>query len=340
MARKNHPGWAPGILREHREAHGMSLEATGEALRDIAEQHGLAPVAANFQTVSGHERGEIYPGPHYRRAYCLLFGHTEHALGFRNALPAELDGATTEHLAGNDGRAEIARALNRMIAPSETSCGLHADLVERVGNAWARRRCDLPADAGPILVLVGGYAGSGKTELAHFLSAITGWALLDKDQLTRPLVERLLTALGLDPNDRHSAQYVRQVRPLEYRCLLDTAFANLARGVSVVVAAPLLGELQHAEWLQRLAHKCATFQARVAPLWVTCDAESMSDYLGFRGAARDAWKIANWEDYLASLDLSMRPAGEHIVIDNTFGAAVGIADLTRVTLTAARSGTG
>jgi predicted kinase len=335
MKRMNHPGWNPGVLREHREAHGLSLEGLGEALRGIAERHGLPPVAANFQTVSGHERGEIYPGPHYRRAYSLLFRRTESHLGFRNPLPAELDNGGGIALdAGSDGRAAITAALDQMVARDGTDPGLHSQLSERVGDAWAQARADLPADSGPVLVLVGGFAGSGKTELARFLSGITGWALLDKDQLTRPLVERLLTSLGLDPNDRHSPRYLEEVRPLEYRCLLETAYDNLVRGVSVVVAAPLLGELQHEEWLQRIAHKCETYQARVVPLWVTCDAESMRDYLSFRSAARDSWKLSNWQDYLAGLNLNMRPAGEHIVIDNTFGAAVGVADITKATLKA------
>ena len=44
-----------------------------------------------------------------------------------------------------------------------------------------------------MLILVGGYAGSGKSEFGSFLSNITGWTLLDKDLLTRPLAEGLLT---------------------------------------------------------------------------------------------------------------------------------------------------
>ena len=69
------------------------------------------------------------------------------------------------------------------------------------------------------LVLVGGFAGSGKTEFGQLLAAVTGWALLDKDALTRPLTESLLLALGADPNDRQTDLYKQRVRPLEYRCL-------------------------------------------------------------------------------------------------------------------------
>jgi predicted kinase/transcriptional regulator with XRE-family HTH domain len=320
----------PSRLRERRETHGLSLEAVGEALCDVAVRNGLAPIAANFQTVWQHENGKAYPGPHYRRAYCLLYGETEYELGFRNPLPAERHGALTG--SPQDDGETIRSALAGMIATAESSTDLHARLVDRVVTSWTRGRAAIPDEHGPTLVLVAGFAGSGKTELACFLSAVTGWALLDKDQLTRPLVERLLITLGLDANDRHSADYWQHVRPLEYRCLLDTAFENLDRGVSVVVTAPLLDELRDSDWLQRVAHRCSARRAQLIPLWVRCDAGSMHDHLAIRGAGRDTWKLSNWHDYLASMDLGMRPRGEHIVIDNTLGAAVGVADLTRLRL--------
>lgn len=63
------------------------------------------------------------------------------------------------------------------------------------------------------LILVAGYAGSGKSEAGKLLAAATGWAMLDKDTISRPMTERLLTALGGDPDDRHSSSYLEQVRP-------------------------------------------------------------------------------------------------------------------------------
>ena len=54
--------------------------------------------------------------------------------------------------------------------------------------------------------------------------------------------------------------------------------------------------------------------------------------VAFRSAGRESWKLGNWREYHAALNLNMRPAGEHIVIDNTLGAAVGVADMTRAAL--------
>src|SRR5690625_4130486 len=48
----------------------------------------------------------------------------------------------------------------------------------------------------PRVILIGGYAGSGKTELGRIIARETGWPILDKDTLTRPVVETALEILG------------------------------------------------------------------------------------------------------------------------------------------------
>ena len=88
MARA-HAGWIPSRLGQWRRSYGLSLEAAGERLRQVCEEHHLFMPAANFQTLWRHEHGEVYPGPQYRRAYCLMYGASEVELGFRPALPNE-----------------------------------------------------------------------------------------------------------------------------------------------------------------------------------------------------------------------------------------------------------
>lgn len=194
----------------------------------------------------------------------------------------------------------------------------------RVLDAWtARVRM---AHHAPLLVLVGGFAGSGKTEFGRFLSSVTGWAHLDKDALTRPLVESLLTSLDADPNDRQTALYIEQVRPVEYRCLLTAAFDNLGSGVSTVLTAPFLGELPNPSWLRRVTQRCATLGVDVAMIWVDSDVETMYTYLQARDAARDTWKLNHWDDYLGSIDPALRPGCPHFLVDNSQNAAVGLAE--------------
>lgn len=178
----------------------------------------------------------------------------------------------------------------------------------------------------PLLVLVGGFAGSGKTEFGRFLSSVTGWAHLDKDALTRPLVESLLTSLDADPHDRQTPLYKEHVRPVEYRCLLTAAFNNLEGGVSTVLTAPFLGELPNPSWLRCVNRRYARLGVDVAMIWVDADVETMYAYLQARDAARDTWKLNHWDDYLGSIDLALRPRCPHFLVDNSRNAAVGLAE--------------
>ncbi|MEU1736071.1 AAA family ATPase [Streptosporangium sp. NPDC020145] len=340
MKTTQRPGWIPSRLREHREAHGLTLEAAGERLRQTALRHGLAVPAANFQTLWGHEQGTGYPGPHYRRAYCLLYEATEPELGFRPALPGESQKAeivisdlpAPSNPAADDAAAQVIEETFTKVSLGdiEADGSPQALLRGRVVDAWRRRHGG--GSPKPILVLVGGYAGSGKSEFSRFLSDITGWAFLDKDSLTRSIVERLLVSLGSDPNDRQSELYLKEVRPLEYRCLMETAWDNLNVGTSSILSAPFITELKDEAWFTRLENRCTAKGIDLAAIWVRCDPESMREYIEFRGAARDAWKLNNWEQYLTGIDTDNSPPTAHVTVDNRLGSAISLADQTREAL--------
>ncbi|GAA4240241.1 hypothetical protein GCM10022254_64190 [Actinomadura meridiana] len=110
-------------------------------------------------------------------------------------------------------------------------------VAQEVRSAWHARNV-ANVGANPVLVLVGGYAGSGKTEFARFLSDLSGWALLDKDTLTRRMTERLSISLGADLHDRHTTTYRTEVRPHEYRSLMNAAYGNLDCGPVAPCRAP------------------------------------------------------------------------------------------------------
>ncbi|MEV4890039.1 AAA family ATPase [Nonomuraea sp. NPDC055795] len=238
-------------------------------------------------------------------------------------LPAPADPS-----ADNAAAAVIEAAFTKVsvdgIEPGDSPQAL---LCNRVVDAWRRRHGG--GSPKPILVLVGGYAGSGKTEFSRFLSDITGWAFLDKDSLTRPIVERLLVTLG---GDRHTDLYLKEVRPFEYRCLMETAWDNLHVGTSAILSAPFIAELKDEAWFTRLENQCAAKGIDVAAIWVRCDPDSMREYIEFRGAARDAWKLDNWEQYAAGLDTDTSPPTAHLTVDNRLGSAISLADQTREAL--------
>ncbi|MGY4967517.1 AAA family ATPase [Streptomyces sp. 900105245] len=259
MARQ-HPDWKPELLRKHREQIGLTLEDTGEKLREIAERHGFN-IAANFQTIWGHEKGSVYPGPHYRRAYCRLYRRNEAQLGFRRALPGEdapVESAAvqlpTPRVQTHDEQPQAVRQALSSIREGTDDVDIEG-FRNRVVDAWRRRTSGVATD-GPTVVLVGGFAGSGKSEFAKFLGGLTGWPILDKDSLTRPLVDQLLIALGGEAHDRISDLYREKVRPLEYRCLMEAAWDNVDCGISTILDAPFVSEFSQADWMLRFQNRC------------------------------------------------------------------------------------
>jgi DNA-binding transcriptional regulator YhcF (GntR family) len=169
----------------------------------------------------------------------------------------------------------------------------------------------------PNVVMIGGYAGSGKTELGRILTRETGWPMLDKDSLTRPVVEAALELLGQSPNDRESDLYLTQIRPREYEALTAAASENVECGNSAIVTAPFIREFTDQAWIAKTEANYAAMNAVTTFVWVYCDAASMHTYIRRRGAARDSAKLTDWPNYLASIDLDFRPAGRHMVVDNS-----------------------
>jgi len=172
----------------------------------------------------------------------------------------------------------------------------------------------------PRVILIGGYAGSGKTELGRILARQTGWAILDKDTTTRPVVEAALERLGQSPHDRESETYLTVVRPAEYEALIAALTENLECGVSVIVTAPFIKELQDEAWCNRLAATVEEHNGKLQVVWVYCDPDTMQTYIRRRGAARDEYKLANWAAYLSGVDLNFKPKIPHLSIDNSAGA--------------------
>lgn len=172
----------------------------------------------------------------------------------------------------------------------------------------------------PVVVLVGGYAGSGKTELGRILARRTHWPMLDKDSTTRAVVEAALSTIGLSPHDRESDMYRDVIRPAEYEALMTGLQENLECGTSCVVTAPFVAEFADSAWCERTRSLIASHGGTAYFVWVSCDADTMQRYIRRRGAARDASKLADWPAWIASLDLDFRPATGHIVVNNSADA--------------------
>jgi DNA-binding transcriptional regulator YhcF (GntR family) len=186
----------------------------------------------------------------------------------------------------------------------------------RIVNAPDERHTGTMHTAQPHAILIGGYAGSGKSELGRILARTTNWPLLDKDTITRPVVETTLEALGQSPNDRESDLYIRTVRPREYEALRDATNENLQCGSSAIVTAPFIQEFSNPTWIDRTLAAHTDIHVSTTLVWVYCDAETMHTYLRHRAAARDTSKLADWSNYISGIDINFRPSATHVVIEN------------------------
>jgi hypothetical protein len=141
--------------------------------------------------------------------------------------------------------------------------------------------------------------------------------MLDKDTLTRPVVEIALEILGQSPHDRDSKTYLHKIRPREYEALMAATRENVECGNSAIVTAPFVQEFGDTAWTGRTQATFAAMGATTTLVWVYCDADTMHMYVRGRGAARDAAKLADWPAWLARIDTDFRPNVEHVVIDNS-----------------------
>lgn len=173
----------------------------------------------------------------------------------------------------------------------------------------------------PQVIYVGGYAGSGKTEFGRTLARLSGWAMLDKDTITRHVVDMALSQLGSTASDRESELYMTHIRPAEYECLAAVVRENVGCGVSVIATAPYVKEFASEAWFRRTAVELDTLGADLTAVWIRCNAETMHSYISRRGAARDSWKLDHWADYTSGLDLQFTPAWDHTIVVNDADSA-------------------
>ncbi len=169
------------------------------------------------------------------------------------------------------------------------------------------------------LIIVSGYAGTGKTTVGKALAQKIDALFLDKETIVLPLVEGMLAAKGLSEDDRMSDFYLREVRPKEYASVVETAFENLAIASNpVVIAAPFLYEVGWKNWTEKMVARCASLGAKFSVVWVECDFETARHRLVERGFGRDRGKIYNWDAYIKRHNDPQQP--ENIVwqrIDTT-----------------------
>ena len=153
------------------------------------------------------------------------------------------------------------------------------------------------------LILVAGYAGSGKTRVGNDIARQLPACYLDKDTLGTPFVERLLVALQQPPGDRDSPIYRAEIRPLEYEALVATGVEAAALGSDIVLSAPFLVQLVDQHWVADLKQQARDSNVKLQVVWVASDHTTLRRRMSERGSVRDRAKLADWEAYAANVNV-------------------------------------
>ena len=167
------------------------------------------------------------------------------------------------------------------------------------------------------LILVTSPPACGKTFVTRKLAkAMNNCVYLDKDSLI-VLSKQIFKVAGAEYN-RSSDFFEENIRDYEYMAIMEVAYEALEYNDTVFINAPFTREIKDKAYMAKLRKELAARNTKLVVIWVHTDPEVCHQRMIERNSDRDTWKLANWDEYIATRDFT-KPAGieDLVVFENS-----------------------
>lgn len=154
------------------------------------------------------------------------------------------------------------------------------------------------------LILVTSPPACGKTYVSKQLAkALSHVVYLDKDTLIC-LSKQIFSVAGEEYN-RSSKFFEENIRNYEYEAIVALAMEALDYDDIVLINAPFTREIRDKEYINNLKNSLTQKNAGLVVIWVDTSIEVCKKRMIERNSDRDAWKLANWEEYIAGCNFNI-----------------------------------
>lgn len=154
------------------------------------------------------------------------------------------------------------------------------------------------------LILVTSPPACGKTYISKKLAEnLKHVVYLDKDTLIG-LSNVAFDVAGQERN-RSSAFFEKYIRNPEYDVIVALALEALQYDDIVLINAPFSREVRSQDYMNGLKEKLKKYDAHLTVVWVETSLEVCRQRMAARNSDRDTWKLAHWDEYIATQDFSI-----------------------------------
>ncbi len=154
------------------------------------------------------------------------------------------------------------------------------------------------------LILVTSPPASGKTFISKQLAkTLKHVVYLDKDTLI--MLSKQIYKVAGQPYNRDSEFFEENIRDFEYETVVALALEALEYDDIVLINAPFTEEIRDINYINKLKTNLKDKNARLVVVWVETSIEVCRQRMIARNSDRDAWKLANWDEYIASCNFNI-----------------------------------